>query len=258
MTCLNPCSPQSLAEAISIHQYLDSVQKHRAEIREAGDFLIANLHLFPFLTAYEVHILQTHFVNYLKNHDLPKLWGREELTKWGYDPSLPTPRDFFAQNYKVNFRGTALDASSENDRYQESQKVIDSMNQSEYRFNLSWFLQQKLSDTETQMLFKQFEHLLDVLVTKLSKDRQQELGMTPYQLYDVARWLTSHRQRPSQLRAFYISIFWKIVKFEKNYVKYIQKRKWTADPGSIAHHRCIYLIRGASSTSASAPVSTPH
>lgn len=170
----------SYRSGIALAKSLESTYRHKYEVVEIGEIFLKQKQLFSSVVPKsEWFVLERHLLNYLRIHDDPKIWEREKLSEFGYPEHLPTIKAFLAKSH-----GTSFQSLPENDI---AHQVKNELNKIEGKFKSTWMLTQNLNHYQFQMLIF-WEHYLDILATRLSIERAQELGFK-YELYSGVEWL---------------------------------------------------------------------
>lgn len=192
----------SYRSGIALAKSLESTYRHKYEVVEIGEIFLKQKQLFSSVVPKsEWFVLERHLLNYLRIHDDPKIWEREKLSEFGYPENLPTIKAFLAKSH-----GTSFQSLPENDI---AHQVKNELNKTEGKFKSTWMHTQNLNHYQFQMLIF-WEHYLDILATRLSIERAQELGFK-YELYSGVEWLvrihSKHygdeiKERINELREF--------------------------------------------------------
>jgi hypothetical protein len=101
------------------------------------------------------------------------------LPEFGYPEHLPTIKAFLAKSH-----GTSFQSLPDNDI---AHQVKNELNKTEGKFKSAWMHTQNLNHYQFRILTF-WEHYLDILATRLSIERSQELGFK-YELYSGTEWL---------------------------------------------------------------------
>lgn len=170
----------SYRSGIALAKSLESTYRHKYEVVEIGEIFLKQKQLFSSVVPKsEWFVLERHLLNYLRIHDDPKIWEREKLSEFGYPEHLPTIKAFLAKSH-----GTSFQSLPENDI---AHQVKNELNKIEGKFKSTWMHTQNLNHYQFQMLIF-WEHYLDILATRLSIERAQELGFK-YELFSGTEWL---------------------------------------------------------------------
>lgn len=170
----------SYRSGIALAKSLESTYRHKFEVVEAGERFLKEKELFSAsVSRTEWAVLERHLLNYLRIHDDPKTWERERLIEFGYPDDLPTIKSFLAKSY-----GTSFQSLPENDI---AHRVKSELNKTEMRFKIQWAKSQNVSSEMFKSIMF-WEHYLDILATRLSVERAQELNFK-YELYSGTKWL---------------------------------------------------------------------
>lgn len=170
----------SYRSGIALAKSLESTYRHKGEIVEAGERFLKERELFSVsVSRTEWAVLDRHLLNFLRIHDDPKIWERERLTEFGYPEDLPVIKLFLAKSY-----GTSFGSLPEENI---AHRVKGELNKTEMNFKVQWARSQKLSPEMFKVL-SFWEHYLDILATRLSVERAQELDFK-YELYSGTTWL---------------------------------------------------------------------
>lgn len=160
--------------------FVEGTLEHIGDIQFAGRFLLDNQDNYrDWFTVFEWQVLQNHLSGYLELHDLPKVWNRNELAQWGYPEHLPVIKAVLSVTHGIS--RSKLPPSH------VFFKVLTAMNVTESNYKKTW-MKHKEIDRESEITLKRVEYLLDVIVTKMSIKRAEEMGFS-YKKYDATEWL---------------------------------------------------------------------
>ncbi|MBK8202702.1 MAG: hypothetical protein IPK68_10435 [Bdellovibrionales bacterium] len=162
----------SYRTGIALQKSLAATYQHKAEIIEIGEIFLSEEKLFSSsVSRTEWAFLKRHLLNYLRIHDDPKTWEKERLIDHGYPPDLPTVKAFLASSHGTSFH--------ELPEGNIAHKVKAALNGTEKRYKDLWARSQKINDGSFKILMF-WEHFLDILATRLSSERAQELNLHMY------------------------------------------------------------------------------
>lgn len=160
--------------------FVKGTLEHIGDIQFAGRFLLDNQDSYrDWFTVFEWQVLQNHLSSFLALHDLPKIWNRNELAQWGYPEHLPIIKAVLSVTHGI--------PRSKLPQGHVFFKVLASMNVTESNYKKAW-MKHKEIDRESEIILKRVEYILDVIVTKMSIKRAEEMGFS-YKKYDATEWL---------------------------------------------------------------------
>ncbi|MBK9039887.1 MAG: hypothetical protein IPL83_12115 [Bdellovibrionales bacterium] len=205
-----PCSAGALG-GISEKAFVKGTLEHIEEIQVAGRFLLENHSVYrDWFTITEWQVLEYHLRNFLEVHDLPKIWDRNELTRWGYPEHLPVVKAVLSVTHGVS-RGSLPNGHI-------FFKVLAAMNATESTYKKAWMNHKKI-DHESAITLKRVEYILDVIVTKMSIKRAEEMGFS-YKKYDATDWLINPRVPLNQTYNYRAEVDF-ILRFERDFHNYL-------------------------------------
>lgn len=196
---------------ISEEAFVKDTLEHIADIQVAGRFLLENQNLYRgWFTKIEWQVLENHLSSFLELHDLPKIWNRNDLIRWGYPEHLPIVKAVLSATHGIS-RSTLPNGHV-------FFKVLAAMNVTESTYKNAW-MNQKEIDHESAITLKRVEYLLDVIVTKMSRKRAEEMGFS-YKKYDATEWLVNPPRLLNQTYDYKEEVDF-ILKFEKDFHRYL-------------------------------------
>jgi hypothetical protein len=205
-----PCRARALG-GISEKAFVKGTLEHIDEIQVAGRFLLENHSVYrDWFTISEWQVLEYHLRNFLEVHDLPKIWNRNELTRWGYPEHLPVVKAVLSVTHGVS-RGSLPNGHI-------FFKVLAAMNATESTHKRAWMNQNEI-DHQSAITLKRVEYILDVIVTKMSIKRAEEMGFS-YKKYDATDWLINPRVPLNQTYDYRAEVDF-ILRFERDFHNYL-------------------------------------
>jgi hypothetical protein len=196
---------------ISEKAFVKGTLEHIGDIQFAGRFLLDNQDSYrDWFTVFEWQVLQNHLSSFLELHDLPKIWNRNELAQWGYPEHLPVVKAVLSVTHGVS-RGSLPNGHI-------FFKVLAAMNATESTYKKAWMNHKKI-DHESEITLKRVEYILDVIVTKMSIKRAEEMGFS-YKKYDATDWLINPRVPLNQTYDYRAEVDF-ILRFERDFHNYL-------------------------------------
>lgn len=196
---------------ISEKAFVKGTLEHISEIQAAGHFLLENHSVYrDWFTITEWQALQYHLWSFLELHDLPKIWDRNELTKWGYPEHLPVVKAVLSVTHGI--------PRSQLPEGHVFFKVLAAMNMTEATYKGDW-MKHKEIDRESEITLKRVEYLLDVIVTKMSMKRAKEMGFS-YKKYDATDWLINPPHPLKEPYNYKADVDF-ILRFERDFHRYL-------------------------------------
>ncbi|MBK8201419.1 MAG: hypothetical protein IPK68_03535 [Bdellovibrionales bacterium] len=205
-----PCRAGALG-GISEKAFVKGTLEHIEEIQVAGRFLLENHSVYrDWFTMSEWQVLEYHLRSFLEVHDLPKIWDRNELTRWGYPEHLPVVKAVLSVTHGI--------ARSRLPEGHVFFKVLAAMNATESTYKKAWMNQNEI-DHQSAITLKRVEYILDVIVTKMSIKRAEEMGFS-YKKYDATDWLINPRVPLNQTYNYRAEVDF-ILRFERDFHNYL-------------------------------------